>query len=205
MHEKQAIPNKTRAPMIRYSSSKQLTLAEFDWPFETALDKNNRWVKLSQCIPWDELAEGYYQGFSASNGRPLKSARLVIGAVIIKHKLSLSDVEAVQQIQENPYMQYFVGLAGYQQEEPFASSLFVEIRKRMGASVFDAFHQAIIDAHEGKKQKTKANAESLQKDEAEKPLSKTTKEHPSSALTEKESGNSQQATTHFSTPNSQDN
>jgi len=45
------------------SSSKQLTIAEFDWPFETALDINNRWVKLSQCIPWDELAESYYRGF----------------------------------------------------------------------------------------------------------------------------------------------
>ncbi len=51
--------------MIRTFSSKQLTIAEFDWPFDTDLDKNNRWVKMSQFIPWDELAEGYYQGFSA--------------------------------------------------------------------------------------------------------------------------------------------
>ena len=112
--------------MIRYRSSKQLTLAEFDWPFETALDPNNRWVKLSQCIPWDELAESYYQGFSAERGRPLKDARLVIGAVIIKHKQKLSDVGTVQQIQENPYLQYFVGLPGYQQAVPFAPSLFIE-------------------------------------------------------------------------------
>ena len=56
----------------------------------------------------------------------------MIGAVIIKHKLCLSDEEAVQQIQENPYLQYFVGLPGYQMEAPFASSLFVEIRKRIG-------------------------------------------------------------------------
>ncbi len=46
--------------MIRSYSSKQLTITEFDWPFETALDENNRWVKVSLCIPWDELAEGYY-------------------------------------------------------------------------------------------------------------------------------------------------
>ena len=136
--------------MIRTFSSKQLTIAEFDWPFDTALDKNNRWVKLSNCIPWDELAESYYQGLPAERGRPVKDARLVIGAVIIKHKLCLSDVETVQQIQENPYLQYFVGLAGYQQAAPFAPSLFVEIRKRMGVTVFDGFHQAIINAHEGK-------------------------------------------------------
>jgi hypothetical protein len=137
--------------MIRTTSSKQLTIAEFDWPFDTALDKHNRWVKLSACIPWDELAESYYQGFTADRGRPMKEARLVIGAVIIKHKLCLSDVETVQQIQENPYLQFFVGLSGYQTAEPFASSLFVEIRKRMGEAVFEGFHQAIINAHEGKK------------------------------------------------------
>jgi transposase, IS5 family len=139
--------------MIRTSSSKQLTIAEFDWPFETALDKNNRWVKLSQCIPWDELAESYYQGLSSERGRPAKDARLVIGAVIIKHKLCLSDVETVQQIQENPYLQFFVGLPGYQQAEPFAPSLFVDIRKRMGIEVFDAFHRSVVDAHEGNKKK----------------------------------------------------
>ena len=137
--------------MIRTSSSKQLTITEFDWPFETDLDKHNRWVKLSQCIPWDELAESYYQGLASERGRPTKDARLVIGAVIIKHKLCLSDIETVQQIQENPYLQYFVGLPSYQQTAPFAPSLFVEIRKRMGAAVFEGFHRAIIDAHESKK------------------------------------------------------
>lgn len=81
----------------------------------------------------------------------MKEARLVIGAVIIKHKLCLSDMETVQQIQENPYLQFFVGLQGYQSAEPFTSSLFVEIRKRMGETVFEGFHRAIIEAHEGKK------------------------------------------------------
>jgi len=151
MHEKRVTTLKNRAPMIRTTSSKQLTIAEFDWPFDTVLDKHNRWVKLSDCVPWDELAESYYQGFEANRGRPMKEARLVIGAVIIKHKLCLSDVETVQQIQENPYLQFFVGLRGYQTAEPFAASLFVEIRKRMGETVFEDFHRAVIEAHEGKK------------------------------------------------------
>jgi hypothetical protein len=143
--------------MIRYRSHKQLSLAEFDWPFQTALDEHNRWVKMSACIPWDDLAQGYYQGLSARQGRPAKDARLVIGAVIIKHKLCLSDEETVAQIQENPYLQYFVGLPGYQKTAPFVPSLFVEIRKRMGQSVFEEFHGAIIDALEEAKAK-KASA-----------------------------------------------
>jgi hypothetical protein len=150
--------------MIRYRSRKQLPLAEFDWPFQVALDENNRWVKMSQCIPWDELAEGYYQSLSARQGRPAKDAQLVIGAVIIKHKLCLSDEETVDQIRENPYLQYFVGLPGYQMEAPFAPSLFVEIRKRMGQSVFDVFQGAIIDAVASAKPKQKAKTTTDDKD-----------------------------------------
>ena len=122
--------------MIRCHSHKQLSLAEFDWPFQSALDENNRWVKMSRCIPWDELSEGYYQSLSVRQGRPAKDARLVIAAVIIKHKLCLSDEETVAQIQENPYLQYFAGLSGYQMQAPFAPSLLVEVRKRMGQEVY---------------------------------------------------------------------
>jgi IS5 family transposase len=153
VHENQATVLKKHAPMIRTQSHRQLSLAAFDWPFQTALSEDNRWVKMSACIPWDELAEAYYEGLSSSQGRPTKDARLVIGAVIIKHKLCLSDRETVAQIQENPYLQYFVGLPGYQKEAPFAPSLFVEIRKRMGQSVFDVFSAAVIDAVDNARQK----------------------------------------------------
>ncbi len=139
--------------MIRCHSHKQLSLAEFDWPFQTSLDENNRWVKMSECMPWDALAEGYCQSLSLRQGRPAKDARLVIAAVIIKHKLCLSDEETVAQMQENPYLQYFAGLPGYQMQAPFAPSLLVEIRKRMGPEVFEHFHGAIIEAVEGARKK----------------------------------------------------
>ncbi len=56
VHNKSVFQCKKRAPMIRYRSQKQLPLADFEWPFQVALDEQNRWVKLSQFIPWDELA-----------------------------------------------------------------------------------------------------------------------------------------------------
>jgi len=87
---------------------------------------------ISECIPRDVLAGSYYETLSVKEGRPAKDARLMIGAVIIKHKLCLSDEETVDQIQVNPYLQYFFGLPDYQTEAPFVPSLFVEIRKRMG-------------------------------------------------------------------------
>lgn len=130
--------------MIRYTSERQLPLAGFILPFGGRLNPENRWVKLGKKIPWDGLAQGYYQQMSSDRGRPAKNARLVIGAVIIKHKLNLSDEETVLQIQENPYLQYFIGLSRYQEEPAFAPSLFVEIRRRMGSKVFDAFERAIL-------------------------------------------------------------
>ncbi len=163
--------------MIRYRSQKQLPLADFEWPFQVSFDQQNRWVKLSQCIPWDALAEGYYRSFSTGQGRPAKDARLVIGAVIIKHKLCLSDEETVQQIQENPYLQYFVGLAGYQMQVPFVPSLFVEIRKRMGQEVFEVFHGAIVDAVERKRVKSKASRTD-DPDDKDPPVSRTEKTDP---------------------------
>ena len=176
MHDKLASYFKKRASMIRYRSQKQLSLADFEWPFQVALDEQNRWVKLSQCIPWDVLAEGYYRSFSAGQGRPAKDARLVIGAVIIKHKLCLSDEETVQQIQENPYLQYFVGLPGYQMQVPFVPSLFVEIRKRMGPEVFEVFHGAIVDAVERERIRPKASRSDL--DDKDPPPSGTGKPDP---------------------------
>jgi IS5 family transposase len=46
--------------MIRYCSEKQRTLDGFETPFQVALDAENRWVKLSECIPWDKLDFGHF-------------------------------------------------------------------------------------------------------------------------------------------------
>jgi transposase, IS5 family len=145
--------------MIRYTSERQMSLEGFNLPFGGRLNSENRWVKLSQRIPWDELAKGYHKRLTADRGRPAKNARMVIGAVIIKHKLTLSDEETVVQIQENPYLQYFIGLSRYQEEPAFAPSLFVEIRRRMGSDVFAAFKQAILTEIEKSRKKQKPDKE----------------------------------------------
>ena len=99
--------------MIRHEDPDQLCFPGFEKFFGIALDKQNRWIKLSKVIPWDEFAKAYYQNMSSKRGRPAKAARLIVGAVIIKHKLCLSDEETIDQIRENPYLQYFVGLTTF--------------------------------------------------------------------------------------------
>lgn len=123
--------------MIRYRSQKELSFDEFEMPFEKALGPDNRWIKMLDCIPWDDLAQPYYCGFSSGQGSPAKDARLVIGALIIKHKVCVSDEETVRQIQEHPYPQFFGGLSGCRPRRPFAASLFVDIRWRLCGDVFE--------------------------------------------------------------------
>jgi len=48
---------------------------------------------------------------SSDMGAPAINARIVTGAMIIKHKLKLDDREAIEAIRENMYMQYFPGLS----------------------------------------------------------------------------------------------
>ena len=125
-------------------SPNQLMFDGFETEFEKWLEPDNRWVLLSRIIPWEDLSSAYEISLSADTGRPAKDARLVIGAVIIKHKLCLSDEETIEQIRENPYLQYFVGFKAFHKEQAFAPSLFVEIRRRMGPEVFARFEDSII-------------------------------------------------------------
>ena len=84
--------------MIKYRATSQLSIEEFQTPFQANLDKDNRWVKLSAIIPWDRLARIYYQSMSTDKGAPSIDARIVIGAMIIKHNLKLDDREVVETI-----------------------------------------------------------------------------------------------------------
>lgn len=115
--------------MIRYTPQSQLSLEGFETPFNQQLDGSNRWVVLSKHIPWDKLAAIYYRNMRADFGAPALSARMVIGAIIIKHMLNIDDREVVEQIRENMYLQYFVGLSSFQTCAPFDASLMVSIRK----------------------------------------------------------------------------
>jgi len=136
--------------MIRYKSTRQLSIEEFKTPFQIKLDKENRWVKLGSSLPWDSLASIYYSSMSSDQGAPAIDARIVIGAMIVKHKLKLDDREAIETIRENMYIQYFLGLEEYTYEDVFDRSLFTTLRYRLGADKFDAMTGEIIRVSEGK-------------------------------------------------------
>lgn len=96
------------------------------------LDKTNRWVALGDLLPWTELEKEYNSRLdNQKKGAGNKPARMILGAMIIKHKLNLSDAETIEIIRESPYMQYFCGLHEFTDKPIFDPSLFVTIRKRI--------------------------------------------------------------------------
>ena len=119
---------------MKYTSqnkNKQLTLDLFRSSFDD-LDKHNRWVVLGDTLPWAELEKIYNSRLHNNlKGAGNKPARMVIGAMIVKHKLSLSDEETIQIIRENPYMQYLCGLTELTDRPIFDPSLFVAVRNRI--------------------------------------------------------------------------
>ena len=137
--------------MIRYISEKQLSIEEFKTPFQAKLSAENRWVKLSRVVPWDKFASAYMSMMSSDFGRPGVTPRMVLGALIIKHLEKLDDRGVIQAIQENVYMQYFVGLKEFKVAPVFDASLFVEIRKRVGHKQFDSLSADLIRTIKGDK------------------------------------------------------
>ncbi len=91
---------------MKPKSMRQQEFEDFYLPFGGKLKSSNRWIILAQKIPWDEFEDSYASHFTASGqGAPAFSVRVALGALIIKEKLQLSDEEAVQQIEENPYLE----------------------------------------------------------------------------------------------------
>ena len=121
----------------------QQTIHDFILPFGGALAADNRWVIKSKLIPWDEIEGDYSDLFPSNTGNVAKPARVAFGALVIKETLGLTDEETVEQIRENPYLQYFLGYKEYTNEKPFDPSLMVRFRKRFSAKKLNAINEDI--------------------------------------------------------------
>ena len=130
--------------MYRKDNPHQLTFKDFYLPFGGHLRSDNRWVILAGQIPWHQIEEAYGELFSDDNGCPAKSARMALGALIIKERLGTADRETVEQIAENPYLQYFLGMMEYHDEAPFDHSMMTHFRKRFDKSILSDINESIV-------------------------------------------------------------
>lgn len=130
--------------MIEYTSQYQTKITEFNNLYSLELNQSNRWIQLGFHLPWDALVKIYISKFSSKQGTPSTNPRWIIGSLIIKHTLTLSDEETLQIISENPYMQFFLDCNFFNPKLLFSPTIFVDIRKRLGNEVFNQFSDELI-------------------------------------------------------------
>jgi hypothetical protein len=116
----------------------------FILPFGGELDGENRWVILANQIPWQRIEQEYSALFSQDEGCPAKAARVGFGALIIKERLGITDRETVEQICENPYLQYFLGFSGFSTKAPFHHSLMTRFRQRFSKEILAIINEWIV-------------------------------------------------------------
>jgi len=121
--------------MYKPIDKSQPSFLDFNQPMGLKMNPENRWVKMADLVPWDEFEIKYAQLFPSNMGNVAKLLRMALGALIIQTKFQFADGELVEQITENPYLQYFIGLPGYQEEPPFDASTLVDFRKRISAEM----------------------------------------------------------------------
>lgn len=135
--------------MYRRNVSRQLEFVDFYMPFSGKLNADNRWVKLAEIVPWQLAEQIYADAFCDDFGAPALSARMALGALLIKERERLTDRGTVEAIQENPYMQFFIGLEEFTEEPAFDASLMVDFRKRFGEAGLARISEAVALSQAG--------------------------------------------------------
>ena len=132
--------------MYKFNRNLQITFSDFNQPMGMKMNANNRWVKKAEMIPWDKIEEKYAELFPSKTGMPAKPLRMTLGSLLIQKQYGYSDEELVEQLRENPYYQYFIGMPVYEDKYPFVPSLLVEFRKRLSEEILSEVNEMIISS-----------------------------------------------------------
>lgn len=136
--------------MYKTTDNSQNNFLSFNQPIGLHMNPNNRWIKMADSIPWELFERKYARLFKGKNGNVAKPLRLALGSLIIQTKYQYSDRELVEQLTENPYYQYFIGLPGYQEDPPIDASTLVLFRKRLKTNVIMEANEYILASTKAK-------------------------------------------------------
>jgi IS5 family transposase len=107
---------------------------------------NDRLVRLSEKIPWEDLEEEFGKYYS-ERGRPSKPVRLMTSLLILKWLYDLGDETVVSVWVNNPYWQYFSGEEYFQWRPPIDPSELVHFRKRIGEKGVEKLFEISVRLH----------------------------------------------------------
>ena len=115
--------------------------------FNMKLNPENRWIQMSRLVPWKAFEEKYAKCFK-KDGRRAKTAREALGALVVQQLLNLTDRETVEIIQENPYIQYFLGYTEFRLNPTFDASTMVHFRKRISFDMTQEINEMLREKME---------------------------------------------------------
>lgn len=135
--------------MYKLADRTQISFLDFNQPMGMHMNPNNRWVQMADKVPWHVFEAKYAALFASDTGNVAKPLQMALGSLIIQQKFQFADRELVEQVTENPYLQYFIGLPGYQDTPPFDASTLVLFRKRITAEMLNEANEYLL-AHKDK-------------------------------------------------------
>ena len=103
---------------------KKVSLEEFNVP----LDPSNRWVKLREEIPWDDMEKANLS-LEPKESYKAYSFQCSLGALILLNKTKMGPLELVEEASENPYFQFFLGCERYAPLPVFTKSALKKFEK----------------------------------------------------------------------------
>lgn len=118
-------------------------------PYSGQIDRDNRWIKLSGLVPWEEMDTIYRRYFEDSKHTIIKCSRLILGLMLGQMLLELGDRPIVEYFHENPYFQYFCGQNTFVVKSKKAiihHSLLSKRRKRLGKAYVAQFEREVLEA-----------------------------------------------------------
>ena len=122
------------------------SLSLFQDRLEHQLDPSNKYYRLANALPWEEI-EVSLSGLYSHTGRPAKSIRLMVSLLLLKYLENISDERVVEKWSENPYWQYFGGEEFFSWEAPCDDSELVYFRKRIGKEGVEKLLSASVGMH----------------------------------------------------------
>ena len=103
-----------------------------DWFVVPQLDENHQLIKITKFLNWTSLSEKLSKFYCSNNGRPSKSLRAKIGLLLVKHLYKLSDVEIVDILKRDIYVQYLCDVSLKEAQTFINSSTLTKFRKQIG-------------------------------------------------------------------------
>ena len=117
---------------------------DFNQPVGLYLNPNNRQAQMADKVSWDVFEAKYAGLFPSGTGNVAKPLRMALGSLSIQNRYQRQDRELVEQIMENPYYQYIIGLAGYQNKPASDASTLVLFRKCFMADMLNEANEYLL-------------------------------------------------------------